>query len=95
MIKQGYHVSPKDMPDVIKRLHRALKPEGILYASFKKGAGECFSGERRFTDADEEYLKGILKDGFSILKISQGADVRPGRENDIWMNVFARKIEVT
>lgn len=31
------HVKEKDLQDVMERLKRLLKPEGILYASFKEG----------------------------------------------------------
>lgn len=85
------HVTMAAMPEVIKRLHVALKEDGVLYASFKKGVGERYRGERRFTDADEEYLKSILKYRFDIIEIRESIDVRPDRENEIWINVFARK----
>lgn len=86
------HVTMKAMPEVIRRLHKALKEDGVLYASFKKGIGERYRGERKFTDADEAYLHNILQDRFDIIDIRESIDVRPGRENEVWMNVFARKI---
>ena len=87
------HVTLEVMPDVIRRLYKALKEDGVLYASFKKGDGERYRGERRFTDADGTYLQSILKDRFDIIVIRESIDVRPDRENEIWMNVFARKIQ--
>ena len=87
------HVTMDAMPDVVCRLHRALKAEGILYASFKKGSGERYRGERRFTDADEEYLRSVFENRFDIIEIRESIDVRPGREDEVWMNVFARKAE--
>lgn len=87
------HVTMEVMPDVIRRLYKALKEDGVLYASFKKGDGERYRGERRFTDADGTYLQSILKDRFDIIVIRESIDVRPDRENEIWMNVFARKIQ--
>ena len=86
------HVTMEAMPEVIRRLYKALKEDGIFYASFKKGVGERYRGERRFTDADEAYLQNILKDRFDIIEIRESIDVRPDRENEVWMNVFARKI---
>ncbi len=85
------HVTREAMPDVIVRLHKSLKSDGVLYASFKKGIGERYRGERRFTDADEAYLQSILKDRFDIIRIRESIDVRPGREDEVWINVFARK----
>ena len=34
------HVARADLPDVLARIHRALKPAGLHYASFKLGTGE-------------------------------------------------------
>lgn len=85
------HVTWEAMPDVIDRLNKSLKANGVLYASFKKGIGERYRGEKRFTDADEAYLRSILEDRFDILEIRESIDVRPGRENEVWMNAFARK----
>ena len=85
------HGTNDAMPDAISRLHNALKADGVLYASFKKGVGERYRGERRFMDADESYLRSILEDKFDIIEIRESIDVRPGREDEVWMNVFARK----
>lgn len=87
------HVTVEAMPEAIGGLHKALKEKGILYASFKKGIGERYRGERRFTDVDESYLQSILKERFEIIEIRESIDVRPGRGNEVWMNVFARKIQ--
>lgn len=85
------HITMEAMQNVIDHLHKSLKAEGVFYASFKKGIGERYCGERRFTDANEAYLKSILKDRFDIIEIRESVDVRPGREDEVWMNVFARK----
>lgn len=34
------HANRADLPDIVKRMHRALKPGGWLWASFKDGPGE-------------------------------------------------------
>jgi hypothetical protein len=34
------HVPKDRLPEVIARIHRALRPSGILFASFKAGEGE-------------------------------------------------------
>ena len=85
------HVTREAMPDVINRLSIALKTNGVLYASFKHGTGECYRGARRFTDADDAYLREILKDSFEIIEISESKDVRPEKVDEVWINVFARK----
>jgi SAM-dependent methyltransferase len=52
------HVSMAELPEVLHRLRRALKPDAVLYASFKYGAGEREDGGRRFTDLNEASLTG-------------------------------------
>ena len=48
------HLSKKEISPVIKRLNDILVPEGILYASLKKGEGEelkhdpCYGGSDKF-----------------------------------------------
>jgi hypothetical protein len=53
------HVPMAELPAVLRRLGRALKPERVLYASFKYGSGEREHGERRFTDLDEAGLDAV------------------------------------
>jgi SAM-dependent methyltransferase len=42
------HVSRNEMPDVLERFARALKPNGILYVSIKEGDGEEVAADGRF-----------------------------------------------
>ena len=79
------------MPEVIRRISGALKDGGILYASFKKGEGEKYRGERRFTDANEAVLQALLSPYFDILMMRDSEDVRPDRAGETWINVIAGK----
>ena len=54
------HVPTVELPDVLRRLASALKPDGVLYASFKYGGGEREHKGRRFTDLDETCLAELL-----------------------------------
>ena len=84
------HVSPADLPDVLRRLHRLLKPEGVLYASFKYGLGEREKDGRYFTDLTEEACRELLSEtGFSIRELFVTQDVRKGREGERWVNGIA------
>ena len=87
------HVPLVDLPDVFKRLHTALRPGGILYASFKYGHGETRRGERTFTDFTENTLKDqLLAAGlFEILELFVTTDVRPDHAGEAWVNVIAVK----
>lgn len=86
------HLSEDEIPDVIERLWKALKPGGCFYFSFKHGKGERQQGGRRFTDADASII-AIWIDALSELadrEIWTTQDQRPER-NDEWINVLTVK----
>lgn len=86
------HVKKEHLPGVLERLHRLLKPEGILYASFKSGDGERIQGDRYFHDmTEDECLLIMKKTGFTVLETFPSGDVRPGRTGEQWINVIVRK----
>ena len=86
------HVSESDLQEIFEKIHKALKEQGILYASFKYGEGERGRGERNFTDFTEESIKPILiMSGFEVIDSGITSDIRPGRENEKWTNVIAEK----
>ncbi|MDP2620426.1 MAG: class I SAM-dependent methyltransferase [Hyphomicrobiales bacterium] len=56
------HVREVELPDAIARLVRALKPGGVLYTSFKHGAGERVTEDGRFfTDMTDSRLRRVLQ----------------------------------
>nr|WP_245223935.1 class I SAM-dependent methyltransferase [Rhizobium halophytocola] len=42
------HVPRSGLPDVLQRIHRALRPGGVFFASYKEGAGEGQDGLGRY-----------------------------------------------
>lgn len=85
------HVAKKDLPDILARLKRALKTDGILYASFKYGETEKMRGERSFSDFTENQVKQLfLENGFEVLEFALTGDVREGREDEMWCNVVGK-----
>ncbi|HRW67863.1 MAG TPA: class I SAM-dependent methyltransferase [Candidatus Competibacter sp.] len=86
------HVPSCELPDVLRRLAAALKPGGILYASFKYGQGERERGGRRFTDLDEAGLAALLQVApyFTVLETWMTADRRPERAAERWLNSVLR-----
>ena len=88
------HVPEAELPDVIARLIRALKPGGVLYMSFKRGAGEHVTEDGRFfTDMTDSRLRRMLK-SFSNVKleelwISTGEGKFQG--HDEWLNALVLK----
>lgn len=57
------HVHKEVMIETIYRLARALKHDGILYASWKYGDGEHYDNGRFFSDYKEESIKSLLLNG--------------------------------
>ena len=72
---------------------RALVPKGILYTSFKYGTEEKERNGRYFTDMTEDKIKELLEevDLFCIEDMWATSDVRPGREDEKWLNLILRK----
>lgn len=91
------HVPLAELPDVLQRLARALRPGGVLYASFKYGRGERERGGRRFTDLDEAGLETLLRQvpQLSLLECWTTADQRPGRDDERWLNALLRQQQST
>lgn len=52
------HVPRVDLPDILARIHAALKPGGVFYASFKKGDAEGRDGLGRYYNYPSERLIG-------------------------------------
>ena len=88
------HVQRENLPDVLNRLYRMLKPQGVLYASFKYGiAGERIKEGRYFCDLDEiECRKLFTNSGFEIRELFVTMDVRTDRSGEKWVNVIGQKL---
>lgn len=84
------HVPPADLPHALNRLALALRPRGILYASFKHGRGERAHQGRRFTDIDEAGLQALLGQvpGLTELETWITEDLRPARAAERWLNTL-------
>lgn len=88
------HLKADELPDVFMRIHNALKKDGIFYVSFKYGQYEGNRNGRYFTDMTEERLHSLLLRTnifFELIKEWISEDVRPGRDNEKWLNILMRK----
>ncbi|NCA72755.1 MAG: class I SAM-dependent methyltransferase [Sphingobacteriia bacterium] len=87
------HVPMAELPEVLPRLGRALKPDGVLYASFKYGVGEREHGGRRFTDLDEEGLAALVEavPALAVVETWVTGDRREGREGERWLNAIVAR----
>lgn len=87
------HVKKADMPAVMGKVSDALKPGGVLYASFKYGSEERISNGRFFNNYTEGDI-GILltpQNQLALLEYWITEDVRPDRSGERWLNLVARK----
>lgn len=87
------HLTYDDLISVLEKIARALKDKGLLYTSFKYGMEEGERNGRYFTDMTEEKLTGLLDKvpDFEIEEQWITSDVRPGRGEEKWLNLFLRK----
>ncbi len=87
------HVPHKELRDVISRLSRSLKVDGVLYASFRYGAGEHVRDGRLFVDLDEAGFEALIEGHpeLAILRCWKSSDLRPDRMDNKWLNVLVRK----
>jgi len=86
------HVPLAELPGTFSHLATQLANGGLMYCSFKYGEGEVQRGERRFTDLTETSLADLLqKTPFSIREYWKTGDLRPGREQEQWLNAILLK----
>lgn len=87
------HLPKDDLADVMRKMTTTLKPNGIIYTSFKYGT---FSGERNgryFTDMTETAFADFISN-IEALQVEEqwiSSDVRPGRGEERWLNLILRK----
>lgn len=87
------HLPLEELLPVLEKIAKALKPQGIIYTSFKYGN---FAGERNgryFTDMTETSF-AALTHNITALTIEEQwitSDVRPGRGEEKWLNIILRK----
>lgn len=87
------HLSKGTLVDVLKRMLRALKSDGIIYTSFKYGEFEGERDGRYFTyfteDSFAEFLKMVPE-----LRVKEqwlSGDVRENRGGEQWLNLILGK----
>jgi len=87
------HLPYDELADVLEKMKVALKENGLIYTSFKYGEFEGERGGRYFTDMTEERIERLLKqiEGLRIEESWVTGDVRPGRGDEKWLNLFLRK----
>ena len=87
------HCERTRLKEVIGKLLSALKPNGVIYISFKYGNGDREKDGRQFIDLNEVQVKELLNqwDDVSQLKQWITIDQRPNR-SEKWLNILLKKI---
>ena len=86
------HCDRDCLPEVIGRIFKALKPNGVCYMSFKYGNTDREKDGRSFTDLDEEQARELLDqlEGVTVLQQWNTVDKRPDRDEE-WLNILWKK----
>ena len=88
------HVPHAEVPEVLRRFARALKPHGVLYVSVKEGHGEGVAGDGRFFSyfsLDEFSRLLTCENLFDALKAWENSSPDSSGTTRTWLNFLARK----
>ena len=87
------HLTESEVLETVKRCHKALKKDGVLYASFKYGEKNYEKDGRSFTCFTKDKFLNLIEGlDFYYRATFETGDVRPGRENEKWLNVILKKL---
>ncbi|MBQ9001661.1 MAG: class I SAM-dependent methyltransferase [Eggerthellaceae bacterium] len=87
------HLPKAELADVFPKMLAALRPGGVIYASFKYGTFEGWRNGRYFTDFTEASFRDFADavGGFEAAEQWVSGDVRPGRGDEKWLNLLLAK----
>ena len=87
------HLEKTELRFVLKKMADALRPDGWIYTSFKYGEYEGMRNGRYFTDFTWSSFQRFIRDteSLSIAESWVTGDVRPGREEEKWLNLLLQK----
>lgn len=94
------HARREELPEIFRIAKRALKSDGVIYASFKYGDFEGERNGRFFTDMTLEAFEKILPEINRIddrckLELKENwitCDVRESRGDEKWLNLILKKM---
>ncbi|WP_283131647.1 class I SAM-dependent methyltransferase [Enterovibrio norvegicus] len=86
------HVPASELLSTFAHLAALLKTGGVFYCSFKYGSSDTERDGRYFTNCDEARLENFIQEaGLAVCETWQTADLRPGREEEHWLNAILIK----
>jgi hypothetical protein len=82
------HVPPAELPEVLRRPGRALKPDGVFMPRSSMGQGNASMGAEVYGSGRSGFAAvpalGLLETWFT-------GDRRPGREGERWLNAIVAR----
>mgnify|MGYP002651438293 FL=1 len=86
------HCERSRLTEVLEKMVQALKPNGVIYMSFKYGDSDRDQDGRQFTDLDENQAEALLEQFDNVQHIQQWVtlDQRPDRQEK-WLNLLWKK----
>ncbi|MGI2259655.1 class I SAM-dependent methyltransferase [Shewanella sp. GXUN23E] len=86
------HVPASQLPQTFSHLASMLKSGAAFYCSFKYGTDDIERDGRAFTNCDELRLQSFINNAQLVLRETWiTSDLRPGRENEKWLNAILFK----
>lgn len=87
------HLPKTELREVLVKMQDALKAGGVIYTSFKYGYFEGTRNGRYFTDFTEDTFGDFVREvsGIKLEEYWLTGDVRPGREEEKWLNIILRR----
>jgi len=88
------HAPRLGLPEVLERLGKALKEEGVMYASFKYGEEEIIRNGRLFSNYSENSFRQMLEPQpeLKLVRLWKTMGLRPDSIDTGWLNVLLRKL---
>ncbi|HCL60140.1 class I SAM-dependent methyltransferase [Acinetobacter variabilis] len=86
------HCERHRLTEVLEKMLRALKSEGVIYMSFKYGDSDREKDGREFTDLNEQQAQELLAQFEQVNLVQQWitVDNRPDRQEE-WLNIIVQK----
>lgn len=89
-----FHVPQQELVRVLKELHQALVPGGILFSSNPRGNAEGWSGGRYATYLEwEAYSETLVRAGYAPLHHYYRPAGVPREQQQPWLAVVSKALE--
>ena len=86
------HLPKQELKNVLIHMEKALHDDGIIYTSFKYSDFSGMRNGRFFTDFTEDSFRDFISNVGQLVieKFWITSDVRPGRQDEKWLNMILR-----